>query len=349
MKKTKTESAYQKMLLVTPLVYQKLLNCIDEKDKVSTEELNLPRPEMGGDKTPSEKIIEGISDIDVGIQTAPETAEMGVQVEPQTGDPTIAGTDMTPMQPISTQTDYPEPIVEDEFVPDVSNNPLKNQCQQDTNEGSIIPSLFYRPSLKARKLPQKWNKTVYSPKPSPLKQVTFAEPVGPYDFNPPLDPYTETRPPLEQDVLSIKRPLSQNMRPSSFQHPKFPCSVCGHSFTRKHDLQRHLASRTVHKNLNLKTFVKTPTTKPIILPPTEHVNADEGYEFWDDPTSKKPSISPKKSRLIVPPISKSMDTSKPTVLGKRSHSKAKLGNLRYPRKLMKENPVEQEEFDSWTF
>ena len=44
MKKTKTESAYQKMLLVTPLVYQKLLNCIDEKDKVSTEELNIPTP-----------------------------------------------------------------------------------------------------------------------------------------------------------------------------------------------------------------------------------------------------------------------------------------------------------------
>ena len=72
MKKTKTESAYQKMLLVTPLVYQKLLNCIDEKDKVSTEELNIPTP--GGNKTPSEKIIEGISDIDVGCRLKGSTA-----------------------------------------------------------------------------------------------------------------------------------------------------------------------------------------------------------------------------------------------------------------------------------
>jgi hypothetical protein len=44
-----------------------------------------------------------------------------------------------------------------------------------------------------------------------------------------------------------------------------------------------------------------------------------------------------------------MDTTSKKVLGKRSHSKAKLGNLRYPRKLLKDNPIEQEEFDSWTF
>ena len=38
----KIQYAYQKMYLVTPGVYQKLLNCIEEKDKMSTEQLNIP-------------------------------------------------------------------------------------------------------------------------------------------------------------------------------------------------------------------------------------------------------------------------------------------------------------------
>ena len=403
MKKTKTESAYQKMLLVTPLVYQKLLNCIDEKDKVSTEELNIPTP--GGNKTPSEKIIEGISDIDVGIQTAPEVGEMGIQVGPETGDfgaqanPQTSGvsigTETTPMQsgftqtdqqvvPISTQTDYPEQIIQDEFIPEVpvSNNPLKIQCPQDTNEGSIIPSLFYRPSFKTKKNKTFIKKTqlrkaleqvskpiakkpiYYSdPSSSKLNQVTFEGGDNePYDFDPPLDPYIETR--KLEDEKSNKRPLSINMRTSSFSHPAFPCSVCGHMFTRKHDLQRHLASKTVHNKLNLKSYVQpsSNTTQPISTTPPQ-----EEFDLWNE----QPSTSSAKPKLIVPPISakpkliippisakpklivpsilKQMDTTSQKVLGKRSHSKAKLGNLRYPRKLIKDNPIEQEEFDSWTF
>ena len=43
MKKSKTDSAYSTMYLVVPGVYQKLINCIDAKDKLTTEELNAPK------------------------------------------------------------------------------------------------------------------------------------------------------------------------------------------------------------------------------------------------------------------------------------------------------------------
>jgi len=50
------QSSYVKMFLVTPPVYNKLLNCIDEREKQKTEELNALPEEI--EERPSERIIE---------------------------------------------------------------------------------------------------------------------------------------------------------------------------------------------------------------------------------------------------------------------------------------------------
>ena len=66
-----------------------------------------------------------------------------------------------------------------------------------------------------------------------------------------------------------------------------------------------------------------------------------------------PSITKPTAKLRVSTPSDTpqiMDTSVPKVLGKRTHGKAKLGNLRYPTKLsrgMEDIPEETGEFDTW--
>ena len=138
MKKIRTESAYQKMLLVTPMVYQKLLNCIDEKDKISTEELNAPKFD-GNVKSVSEKLVEQISSKETGIQVTPATTEFGTQMIPETNIPQ--------MVTVSTETDTSEIIPPYQGMPmstqtepeitshEVSTNPLRTSCPQDTDQG----------------------------------------------------------------------------------------------------------------------------------------------------------------------------------------------------------------------
>lgn len=356
MKKIRTESAYQKMLLVTPMVYQKLLNCIDEKDKISTEELNAPKFD-GNVKSVSEKLVEQISSKDMGIQVIPQISskDTGIQVTP---DSTEFGTQMIPetnipqMATVSTETDTSEIIPPTQTEPEitsheVSTNPLRTSCPQDTDQGSIIPTLFYRPSYKTKRV----NKI------NPELQLTPT----PLEYNP--DPLMHTRPLQEQDIRFAKQlpsfsPRSLGNKKTDFKirggisKSKFPCSICGNTFTRKHDLKRHLASPTVHKN-----FKPPPIPPPVqsvqpdqpilpmwsMPPPVDPEPPPESFRFWGNKTPlPKPKI-----RVSVPPNAPEiMDISRPTVLGKRTHGKAKLGNLRYPTKLRREN-IPGEEFEKW--
>ena len=369
MTKTKTESAYQKMLLVTPLVYQKLLNCINEKDKVSTEELNITQQDEV--KSPSERIIGQISDQDIGIQ--PEVTPIITENKPQ--NVTFSDTENIPTQNMPFQEIIPE---------EAYSNPLKNACPQDDDQGSIIPNLFYRPSFKTKR----------TRKPINLKQIQNkrGEPLA-LEYNP--NDFSDTRTLGEQDIRSTQnlstsfqpKTLRQEQKEFNIKPSSFPCTICGHDFTRKHDLKRHMESRTVHRNLKSinKSLVQPipiqPVVKPIPLPPAEQFPSDnlgsDSYEFWGDQPSNKPrAIMPSilkppkliyKPKIIVPSITVTkptaklhvstpsdvpqiMDTSLPKVLGKRTHGKAKLGNLRYPQKLsrgMEDIPEETDEFNTW--
>ena len=57
-------SPYSKMFLVTPSVYQKMLNCISEKEQMVTNALNIPETEV--EQSPTEKIVGEIAQSDFG-------------------------------------------------------------------------------------------------------------------------------------------------------------------------------------------------------------------------------------------------------------------------------------------
>lgn len=238
MKKIRTESAYQKMLLVTPMVYQKLLNCIDEKDKISTEELNAPKFD-GNVKSVSEKLVDQISSKDMGIQVTPQISskDTGIQVTPATtefGTQMIPETNIPQMATVSTETDTSEIILPNQGMPmstqtepeitsyEVSNNPLRTSCPQDTDQGSIIPTLFYRPSYKTKRV-NKINKP----------ELEFT-PIPHLEYNP--DPLMHTRPLQEQDIRFAKQlpsfsPRSLGNQKTDFKirggisKSNFPCSI----------------------------------------------------------------------------------------------------------------------------
>jgi hypothetical protein len=69
-----TKSPYSKMYLVTPGVYDKLLTCLDEKDKKSTELLNI---EKEREERPGEKVIEDITTGDFEPQNVERNATNG--------------------------------------------------------------------------------------------------------------------------------------------------------------------------------------------------------------------------------------------------------------------------------
>lgn len=68
MKPQKTPSAYAKMYLVTPSVYEKLLECIDEKDKRETELLNI-EANKPIEERPSEMFVDNLNREALDLET----------------------------------------------------------------------------------------------------------------------------------------------------------------------------------------------------------------------------------------------------------------------------------------
>ena len=107
--KNKSPSAYQKMFLVTPSVYQKLLSSIEEKDKVAVEELNMKK-DLKEDKSISEKFLEKISGKDMGIQVGSDIPTAKDTIPYANPTPIVDEfipevlPEIVPEQPIITQT-----------------------------------------------------------------------------------------------------------------------------------------------------------------------------------------------------------------------------------------------------
>ena len=99
--------------------------------------------------------------------------------------------------------------------------------------------------------------------------------------------------------------------------------------------------------LALKSTITPPSSLPPNpkFPPDPQV-AQETFEFWGD-DNPLPESRPKGKLVTRPNVSVAMDINKPTVLGKRSHGKAKLGNLRYPTKLRRGEETSEKEFTKW--
>ena len=123
-----SKSPYSKMYLVTPGVYNKLLTCLDEKEKKSTELLNV---EKEREDRPGEKVIE---DITTGDFEPPEVEDIP-QVEEQQQ---VEEQPQAEVQPMVEDIVPPTPEVFGGVETDV-------QPQQIVEEGEIIEQMQVPP------------------------------------------------------------------------------------------------------------------------------------------------------------------------------------------------------------
>jgi hypothetical protein len=136
----KTLSTYSRMFLVTPTVYEKLLNCIDEKDKKVTQDLNISKEKA---QRPSDDYIQ-----ELNIESFNEPREVDPEYETESG----VG-DITETEPESDVIYRDDPnVIESESAEPLpqSTGQLDAPCVR-SEQGEVIPQggLIYRPNQKA--------------------------------------------------------------------------------------------------------------------------------------------------------------------------------------------------------
>ena len=313
--KNKNVSAYQEMYMITKGVYQKVLNCVQEKDKIATEQMNTNKP-IQENKTISEKIIDNISAKDLGLSIEPPMTNIPTTTKMLSTEPVLEN---IASQPVVTETETITPPISTETVEialptetqqEVYSNPLREQCPQDTEQGSIIPNLFYKPSIKNKRIPKGSNQIITQP------QIEIARELR-----------SKSKLPTPIELAGVKK-------------NSFPCSICGKTYTRNHDLKRHLESSTAHKNKNQVLQISNiEEPKPNLqltqniddgLPPTWHA-PPKNFDLWNNPN---PSTS-SENIYITPKIKKTVDKPK---LGKPYNKKKSEGG----------DKSIQNEFNTWS-
>lgn len=107
--KPKQSSPYSKMYLVTPSVYEKLLTCLDEKEKRSVEEMNIEK-DIPMEERPAEKYIEMLTKEELEPQSGPSiTPELATVPEQQIIQPQIM-----PSEIIQSEIIQPQPQISPE-------------------------------------------------------------------------------------------------------------------------------------------------------------------------------------------------------------------------------------------
>ena len=311
----KAMTPYSKMYMVTPSVYQKLLNCISDKDKMLTENLNLTEKE--DEKTTADKIVEGISHQDFSEQPQlVETPNIVEEQKPVVSNPTDAI--FSNPNPDEYWEDDPQPLVGNPPQQLVYSNPLKTPCSQNYSEGQLVP-VVKQPTMamvdmNPRVVMRKSDIVNLNPKVS-LKRLQFLSPEI-----------------MKKPAISL---APVNTVPEIPKKASFQCNICFRNFTRLWDLKRHLKSSKVHGNLNLQP------AKPQVLDndlTMEELNPPitESFDNWSAGTTRS-------GKKFIP-----MDTSRPTVRGKRSAKVAKLGTLHIPSKTRPPGGDEPESFQHWS-
>jgi len=248
----KKKSAYSKMYLVTPGVYEKLLKCLDEGDKRVTEDLN-KNPEKDLQR-PSESELQAISSSDI--------------MSPEIDDEIIGSIQEPPEQqfqqePQLQESRLQEPRVQEPQEP-ISQIPETREVQIYGPQDQNLPaSAFESPTVTS---PCKTLCSINKTKPQPQQAI---------------DP--------EDIPLAIRFPRSkrggifnQSKRPSTlakkgvYIDKRFPrlgesgwdfgwnCPVCGRKFSKKSNLTRH--QLTVHKVLKADVR-KTTEINPRLIDP----------------------------------------------------------------------------------
>ena len=267
------QSVYSKMYLVTPNVYDKVLQNLDEKLKKTTAELNI---EKQTEDRPSGKILEDISAQEVqsealDIPDNPEFIDPALQE--QISEPTFGQSEITePGEVIEQQPQSVEVANQPQEV-----NPLTTSCAQPQVQDQFIP-LIQKQGLKRQRVTKgKISKQVIVPSilknkplqvivPSIIKNPQIQRVQQESNINPNIKRVQVTRPEPSAMIKDIK------IRPR-----KFVCNVCLKGFASNYHLNRHIS--TVHKNLANITADTAVQTLP------------DDDEEMDRPVFPKPSTS----------------------------------------------------------
>ncbi len=363
-----SRSPYSKMYLVTPGVYDKLLTCLDEKDKKSTELLNI---EKEREDRPGEKVIEDITtgdfepqpmeaitpveeqqpQVEEFIPPTPEVFGQEQQVQPQDiieegeitetmqvppGEPEILQQQQEPnplRTPCAIPTDPNQVIKPPLFVPSIVKRGVKRTIQQ------VVPKLVKQPTLLVKKKPiliaPQIRRQQQQPIPTPdIVRVQQEEQIQPDISMPSVKPR-----------VTVKSPKKVTS-----------CPICMKVFPRAWNLVRHISS--VHKNLgsvkdlmeNKVTIQQPVVQQPAVQQPVVPQPTGSTVQVQNQPIVVKPRAGFKYNRDIDTAMDENIQQFDTWIKpGKRKAAEAKLPTRRFNlRRNLKSKPRDaKEEFETW--
>ena len=260
-------SAYSKMYLVVPSVYDKVLKNIDEKDKKVLEQLNL---EKETNTRPSEQYLEDVANADLDpsitsdVQSDPQPSTSQF-IDPVSNEPeqTFGSTDV--------MADEPQ---EQAFESGVVLNPLKTDCAQPDVQDKFIPMI--QPGLKRSRILKPTLGKIAKPTAMVRQQVYV--------------PSIMKQHPQIQKIQSAEMMQPTKVISSKVVPRNFICKICGKPFKSTWHLNRHLS---VHKNVSFQPSMPLPDDdiqmsqqQPFVPQPG---TSSQQFQNWqtDTPSTKK--------------------------------------------------------------
>jgi hypothetical protein len=316
------QSVYSKMYLVTPNVYDKVLQNLDEKLRKSAEELNI---EKQTEERPSGKILEDIAAQDVQAEeiSDPETVNPEfIDPEPTTiqeAEPTF-GQSETIVEPGQVIEQPGESVLMDQ--PPQLSNPLTTSCAQPQVQDQFVP-LIRKQGVKKTRIAQtgKIKKPLIVP--SIIRQIPQIQRIQ-QESN--LDPN------IKRVQMTMPEPMAM-IKDIKIRPRKFVCNVCLKGFATNYHLNRHIS--TVHKNLS--SVDKTPYQTL----PDEDIQM--GKSFTEEPPMERPVFPKASTSKQFQSWKEAQEKASTQSKGKRKMGEAK---LKYTPRPTKTRPGD-DWFESW--
>lgn len=317
------------MFLVSPGVYEKLLTCLDEKDKKSTELLNIEKEQ---EDRPSEKVIERITtgDFEPEDSMYPDNLHETPEVFGEQDQQNIEEGEVRDIQ---------EPPGEREIQ--IPPNPLRNLCPLPTTSNRVIPQQIYNPNLNTLVPPSTTQQTAAKivKKYRTLKPTVLSKVKNIGNKNQLISQQLVRVKEEPQGTTDIAIP-----KPDKKNHQ---CPVCKKYFGRPWSLARHVSS--VHKNLGSVKNILENSNPTIKVEPTEQTTTQTVVAIPQNQLIKKPRRA---VNAVTDTDTIMIDNDRPstsfdswTKPGKRTTTEAKLPTT--PRRALRPTPTAKKHFDNW--
>jgi len=250
------------MYLVSPNVYDKVLQNLDDKLKKTTEELNI---EKETEDRPSEKILEDISAQELQAGDLSENPNPFIDPEPEQGVTEPESFEQSVSEPTFGQSEVESGEIMPENAPPIVDNPvginpLKTSCAQPEVQDQFIPLIRKQGVVKTRVKRLNEKKT-------PQKEVAST--------NPNIRKVQVTRPEPLAMIKDIK------IKPK-----KFICNIClkgFHVFPRQSTSTKQFENWGDKKSQPIKSKRKTGDAKLKYTPrPTKTRPGDDWFDSWSN-------------------------------------------------------------------